>query len=360
VAVVELQAGEAELRDLVERYRLLLEAPAPEADPAPLGTRLYRLLLEPLEPLLAGAPRLVVAPDGPLHHLPFAALLRPEGARRPRYLAHWKPLEIAASITAWAELAGRRADPAGRLVVFADPAPSRRVPGVTRGGDEDWPRLPESRREAERLAQLAGSTTRLFIGADATEAAAKRSGSGTRHLHFATHAFLDPVSPLDSALVLAPSPAQGVARDNGLLQAWEVVQDLRLDADLVTLSACESGAGAVVADEGMLGLTRAFQIAGARAVVASLWKVSDRETMELMARFYSELMRGAPADEALRAAQIAAASHPSAWAAFQLYGAGGHAAEVRTDVRRRPPAAGSSSGGGSTATAPGPRESTIR
>ncbi|HEX4865563.1 MAG TPA: CHAT domain-containing protein, partial [Acidimicrobiales bacterium] len=126
-------------------------------------------------------------------------------------------------------------------------------------------------------------------------------------------------------------------KDNGLLQAWEIFERLRVDADLVVLSACRSGLGSEMGGEGLIGLTRAFQYAGARSVVASLWEVSDPATADLMVRFYRRLRRGHPVDEALRAAQLdLIRSHPSrhgetggvdpaspfVWAAFQLFGDG--------------------------------------
>jgi CHAT domain-containing protein len=110
-----------------------------------------------------------------------------------------------------------------------------------------------------------------------------------------------------------------------LLQAWEVLESVRLDADLVTLSACDTGLGKEMGGEGVIGLTRAFQYAGARSVLASLWSVSDVSTADLMRRFYSHLRAGRSKDEALRRAQVelihsSAFSHPYSWAAFQLVG----------------------------------------
>src|SRR6185503_1921431 len=97
-----------------------------------------------------------------------------------------------------------------------------------------------------------------------------------RRLHFACHGLLDARFPLDSALALAPG-----GDDNGLLQAWEVIERVRVDADLVTLSACDTGLGRDMGGEGLVGLVRAFQYAGARSVLASLWEVSDRSTARL-------------------------------------------------------------------------------
>lgn len=144
-------------------------------------------------------------------------------------------------------------------------------------------------------------------------------------MHFATHALFDSTSPLDSSLVLFPSPASSGNREDGLLRGWEVLEELELGADVVSLSACESALGEALAGAGVVGLTRAFRLAGARSVVASLWQVQDRSTAVLMARFYAGLRAGLSTGEALRQAQLAllrhrSFSHPHHWAAFQLYG----------------------------------------
>jgi CHAT domain-containing protein len=153
-----------------------------------------------------------------------------------------------------------------------------------------------------------------------------------RYVHFACHGYLDERFPLSSALALTIPKTEGDGRDNGLLQAWEIFDQVRLGADLVTLSACQTGLGKEMGGEGLLGLTRAFLYAGARSVLGSLWSVSDNSTTILMGRFYGYLKAGRPRDEALRAAQIdlirtggtgpraADLSHPFHWAAFQLSG----------------------------------------
>jgi CHAT domain-containing protein len=125
------------------------------------------------------------------------------------------------------------------------------------------------------------------------------------------------------ALTIPERPAEGQA--NGLLQAWEIFEQMRLDADLVTLSACETGLGKELGGEGLVGLTRAFQYAGARTVLASLWSVGDDSTADLMTRFYGHLKSGKSKDEALRASQLEMirarrSSHPFHWAAFQVIG----------------------------------------
>lgn len=108
-------------------------------------------------------------------------------------------------------------------------------------------------------------------------------------------------------------------------KAWEIIEQVRIDADLVTLSACDTGRGKVFAGEGLLGLVRAFQYAGVRSVLASLWSVSDHSTAELMRRFNRYLKEGRSKAEALRSAQLdllrdPAFSHPFHWAGFELNG----------------------------------------
>jgi CHAT domain-containing protein len=149
--------------------------------------------------------------------------------------------------------------------------------------------LPASRKEVEGIARLYGTRAVAYLGDQATEDRAKTIGKGARYLHFASHGLLDERFPLNSALALTipERPAEGQA--NGLLQAWEIFEQMRIDADLVTLSACETGLGKELAGEGLVGLTRAFQYAGARTVLASLWSVGDESTAELMARFYDRL-----------------------------------------------------------------------
>jgi CHAT domain-containing protein len=166
----------------------------------------------------------------------------------------------------------------------------------------------------ETIAALFGRKAVAWLGPEATEDRATALVKGPRFVHFACHALLDRRAPLESGLALT----------DGLLQAWEVFERIRLDADLVTLSGCETGLGADAAGEGLLGLTRAFQLAGARSVLASLWNVSDRSTSRLMARFYGELRNGVPRDEALRRAQLELLHGefraPFHWAAFALFG----------------------------------------
>jgi CHAT domain-containing protein len=291
---------------------------------------LGRLLLEPVAGPLAKAERVLIVPDGALHVLPFAALSDP--SRPGHVLVESRPLHVVSSVTLFARLCRGPRPPAGsgQVMALADPA----YPGVAAGAAPALQRalgsglslgpLPWTRDEAQALRALSPSA-RVWTGAEATEERAKSLGRGARVVHFACHGFLDEAFPLESGLVLAIPPDLREGQDNGFLQAWEVFEGQPLDADLVTLSACQTGLGKELAGEGLLGLTWAFQYAGARSVLASLWEVADASTATLMREFYAHLARGEPKAEALRAAQLRllrrpATSSPYFWAAFQLVG----------------------------------------
>jgi CHAT domain-containing protein/Tfp pilus assembly protein PilF len=327
VSAFVVPLGDEALRDRVLAFRGLIERgrDTTELEPALVaqGERLYAELLQPAGSALDDAQRILISPDGALHLLPFAALVR---QREPvRFLAEWKPLPTVASASVYAEIKKTRraaADREPRLAAFGDPSPAA-APASGASTDRAGLRpLPFSREEVERIAALFGGSARRYLGAAATEAEALAIGRDVRYVHFATHGLLDGRSPLDSALVMAP-PGAGPAADDGMLRAWEVRDRLRLDADLVALSACDSGLGREATGEGLIGLARAFQHAGARSVLASLWAISDRSTAPFMESFYQRLRAGAERDRALQEAQAASARqgvHPYHWAAFQLSG----------------------------------------
>jgi CHAT domain-containing protein len=337
--VHRLPIGKLALEKEIETYRRLLTMP--RGDPGNLNaraSRLYNLLLRPAEKRLAGAERILISADGALHLLPWAALRR--GAQ---YLVEWRPLHLIASATVYAQTMQERR-PAGdprtwRLVAFGDPSYPKisSAPGETVADSEvrsalhrglQLKPLPATRDEIRGIAELFPKAE-VYLGEEATEERAKTTSQHADLLHLAGHGLINERFPLDSALALTIPLQPQEGRDNGLLQAWEIFESVRLDADLVTLSACDTALGKEMGGEGLVGLVRAFQFAGARSVLASLWSVSDRPTAMLMKRFYTHLRQGKTKDEALRAAQLdligtkkAGLSHPYHWAAFSLYGDG--------------------------------------
>ena len=353
LSVYTLPIGERELRQAVDAFRRQIGWKAATSELAARSRALYDLLLAPAEDRVAASDRLLILPDGPLHTIPWSALMRGGAPADSRYLVEWKPIHTAASATVYAELekrrGGRQTAAPIELAAFGDPrypATLTARKGVgTRGGDEQpeaefggdpeleavargghrFEPLPRSREEVEAIARLYAPKSQAYLGVQATEERARSVGEDVALIHYACHAYVDERFPLDSALVFTIPERPREGQDNGILQAWEIVEKMRIDADLVTLSACESGLGKEMGGEGLIGLTRAFQYAGARSVLASLWKVEDDATERLMKRFYGYLKAGKTKDEALRLAQIdllrsSDHSRPREWAAFQLNG----------------------------------------
>lgn len=296
----------------------------------PITRGLSRTLLLPAKEPLARCRRLLVSPDGPLHHLPFSVLDWPGSASGRDRVADHRPLALVPSVTVYSEL--RRSAPASPtspaqalgnpLYPEGEAADAASAPAGFRRAQSrgvSLVPLPATEREAESVRELGGDV-QVWLGAHASEARARALPKEVRALHFACHAFADTDEPLESALLLSPPPPG--EEGDGALEAWEILESIRVRCDLVVLSACETGAGKAFGGEGLLGLTRAFFYAGAKGVVASLWPVSDAATEELMGRFYRELSKGVSADEALRRAQVAsgAAGGKETWAAFVLTG----------------------------------------
>jgi CHAT domain-containing protein len=186
----------------------------------------------------------------------------------------------------------------------------------------EFSRLPYSRREVLGIASAFGDkNVDLLTGWEAREDFVKtHSLENYRIIHFACHGFLDESAPHRSALVLS---LDSDPEEDGFLQAREVYE-LRLKADLVVLSACQTGRGRLEGGEGLLGLPRMFFYAGARATISSLWKITDRSTASLMRALYEQLAAGADAGRALRKAKLemlrSKFAHPFYWGGFVLHG----------------------------------------
>jgi CHAT domain-containing protein len=329
----------ADLRRAVERLRRLVEHRAQRDVVTAQAARLGEMLLAPVVEQLAGADRIVIVPDGPLHVFPLAMLEFPDGSGRS--LVEVAPFVTVASTTVVQQLRDGSRNLDGGVVAFGDPdygttVEPARTAALLRSGVRLQP-LPSTRLEVLGIAELLGQRAEVWLGSDATEDRVQQVGPDRSILHFACHGFADERRPLDSGLVLSPPPAGRDVRANGVLQAWEIIERLRIDSDLVVLSACDTALGEEVASEGIVGLTRAFQYAGARTVLASLWSVADISTAELMKRFYAHLVAGRDKALALQQAQLELrraplevevdgtvtvrdATHPFHWAAFQLVG----------------------------------------
>jgi CHAT domain-containing protein len=267
---------------------------------------LHSALIAPLSKWLPSSPagRVIIVPHGPLALVPFAALESARGAPLvDRHTISYVPSLSVSSLLA----RDRRTSGRGALIV-ADPPP----PAATK-----LPRLPASVQEGRRVAaHLTDLQPTLLSGAAATETAVKTRSRSASVLHFATHGLVSETAPLTSSLVLAPGEG-----DDGFLRVDEVLW-LDLNADLVVLSGCSTGAGKLSGD-GILGLSRAFLFAGTPSLVVTQWDIADDPTMVLMDRFYGELQKGLDKAQALRRAQLATRQrypHPAYWASFVLIG----------------------------------------
>ncbi len=340
--------------DLSERVRKLREALV-QPSRAALSTylvqarALYRELIEPAARILSGKRALVIVPDGILYYLPFEVLLSADVSpseadwRRLPYLVREYALSYAPSATVWARMfSSSEASSAERapkmFLAYADPAYGEREPEETSlvrlalrsafGEAQRWglKPLPHSRGEVERIVRMfPEGAVELRLGAQAREEGVKAEGRllPYRFLHFAVHGLLNENQPQFSGLLLSLPQERGSGED-GLLQVYEIF-NLRMNAEMVVLSACETGLGKEVRGEGLVGLTRAFLYTGASSVVVSLWKVADRSTADLMVRFYRHLREGRSKAEALRQARLemiqeGSFAHPYHWAPFVLIG----------------------------------------
>ncbi|MEM9593367.1 MAG: CHAT domain-containing protein [Acidobacteriota bacterium] len=304
---------------------------AADGEPEPYGpalmeqaARLYDLVLRPADTALKGVRHLRISAEGPLASLPFAALV---GDRKSgEFLAQ---RHILTRIPSLGVLEHHRTDgvqpQAGSFVAFGDPTYPPEHDLVQGLGLRP---LPGSGREVARIAELFPEAE-VFVGDRATEGAARRWLGRARYLHVAAHALLDRRFPRDSSLAFAQGQGPGPSAHDGLLHAWEIAEHGPVSAEIVTLSACETGVGTEQKGEGLQGLAQTFHWLGARSVVASLWRVDDDGAAELMVRFYARVRDGHPPGEALALARrelitngSTRLAHPHVWAAFTLSGEG--------------------------------------
>lgn len=297
-----------------------------EVEPALVaqGRKLFELLVEPAFGAVAGAERVLIVPDGPLVDLPFAALVLPGDPIR--FFGHAKPLFFDPSASVFAEIKELRQQRTGEAVTVAAFGDPQYSPHSAVTQQYRLHPLPGSRDEVESIERLFGSRVATFLGPAATESNLRVMGRRARVLHCAVHAVADPLFPMDSALFFTLPEDPTAPEEDGVLSAWEIVDTLAVEADVVVLSACGTARGEAVAGEGIIGLARAFQYAGARTLVVSQWAIPDRSTAQLMARHYEQLEDGSSTAEALQIAQrLTAASgpataHPFHWASFQVRG----------------------------------------
>ncbi len=261
-------------------------------------TQLYQLLLEPLEGYLE-RDVITVVPHGPLHGLPFHAFF--DGVQ---YAVDRWEMSYAPSAT----IRFLRSNSEAFAQSVTDGSSGDRRPLLIGVPNEGLEHIESEVRELERLIP----DSRVYCGKDATVAAFRQYSGSAPLIHLATHALFRSDNPLFSGLKFT--------------DGWLLARDLytmRLNCDLVTLSACRTGQAQVESGDEMFGLLRGFLVAGARSVAVSLWPAEDEPTAKLMTSFHDELADGSSKSAALRAAQIGVREmwqHPYHWAAFALFG----------------------------------------
>jgi len=335
------------------------------------GRAVRGLVIDPLVPKLQGRTRLYLAPDGELNLLSFQVLPLndPLPGNELRYMIDTYHLSYLNAGRDVLDFLRRQDSQAGPPLVIADPdfsfyEPGERTTHTSATLEEEtlsrdleragyhFQRLPGTRDEGQLVAQQLG--VQPLMGAEALKGRVK-SYRSPRILHIATHGFFLPAQQTDqdsiqamaelfkesrlqllayqhianpllrSGLALAGAESWNQGKrppdqaENGILTAEEIASLTLQGTELVVLSACDTGKGQIHTGEGVFGLRRAFVIAGARRLVMSLWKVSDRKTQQLMDDFYTMLKIHETCSEALRAAQLQAKMrdpHPATWGAF--------------------------------------------
>ncbi|WP_323363480.1 CHAT domain-containing protein [Leptothoe sp. PORK10 BA2] len=336
--------GREEINTAASTFRNALANPGPVGLVRRPAQTLTAMILPEL-PAWAEGKRLLVAGDGILSEIPFAALAVP-GAEQYEPLLSEHEILSQPSISAVSVLRhqlGNRPEQPLSVAVLADPVYQPTDERLKQASNTDLPReaernlrdmnlqailpLPFTRTEADGILQLAQQRNLRSLAAFDFEANydwvtdPKLGDYGVVHL--ATHGFINPVNPQLSGVVLSLVDEQGNRRDDGFLRLHDIF-NLKLSAELVVLSACQTGRGEQVSGEGIIGLSRGFMYAGAERVAVSLWNVNDEATANLMTEFYRYLLEEnqSPA-AALRAAQLdmwEAGQSPYYWAAFTLQG----------------------------------------
>jgi CHAT domain-containing protein len=306
-AFADQPVRQAELARLLARY-----TDGTAGRDASVLAALYDQLIRPMQDSLPDGGPIVIVPDGVLHGVPFAGLMRRETAR---YLVQDHAIATAPSLTMFlrsAALPHVERGVAARALVVGNP----RLDGVAAVT------LPDAEREARDIAALYADST-LAVNETATKAAFVATAGTYDIVHFAGHAVSNDEYPGLSHLLLSGATGQA----DGTLFAHEISRMAFDRTRLVVLAACRTSAGRVRRGEGVFSLARPFLAAGVPTVVASLWDVDDRATRTLLVAFHQALSKGAAAADALRAAQLAAlatgrVSHgdPSNWASFTVIG----------------------------------------
>ncbi|MBM3462308.1 MAG: CHAT domain-containing protein [Armatimonadetes bacterium] len=304
---VVLPVGRAKLARSVDTCLKVMSRPGPAAPLKRDLKTLSDMVLAPVLPALGSARRVVVAPHGLLHYVPFAALLDAKGD----YLIATREVAQVPSASVLAFCA-RKNPRRGRAFDVGKAKTVAFALGNTQPAAKEWQPLPGTADEVKRIQKVLPNT-KVIAGPQMKRAAVEQNVAAADLVHFATHGHFNDEKPLASCLVFS----------DALMPVSEVF-GLKMKAYSVALSACQTGLGRVMAGDDVVGLTRAFIYAGTPAVISTMWKIADESTARLMAGFYTSLAKMDRA-AALRKAQLEmladpTTAHPFFWAAFVVAG----------------------------------------
>ncbi len=352
--------GKETIEKAVLEYIHSIDKPASVSNPfakhVSKGQDVFQILLEECVPEIDKDHHLIIVADGMLHYLPFESLIIPKGKphESPHYLIEDFTFSYSPSSTSMAFVGTKRLNglPQKDLLAFGNPV-FNKTSGTSssrgRGEHVEKLKILQERDEGEKLKNLYENDGFLFtalpysehevsaisglfpkgksvtyLKSDASEASFKHEvPDNYKYIHFATHGFIEEKLPFRSGIVLSMNEA---STEDGILQVNEIL-NLKLNAEMVVLSACQTARGRLYRGEGIVGLTRSFLYAGAASITVCLWNINDRTTAAFMKDFYSGLVNGKGKKDALREAKLAmirseirAYRHPYYWAPYIVIG----------------------------------------
>jgi len=332
----------SEIRKSIKAYIKILSAfPKSKFNGTVGAQRLYKEIFLPVQKKIeASIENIIIVPDGMLFYLPFETLIKPsqKQARKNQYLIEKYTISYAPSASILQHLSKNNGFQQFSKTLLAFGNPSYKLNFLEKNKNDksyleilksifqsqeiNFSHLPSSEMEIKEISKFfQKEKCEIFLKDEANEEILKKIYlKNYRIIHFACHGLLDEKFPFRSALMLAMDNDN---TEDGFLQVREIF-NLRLNADLVVLSACQTGKGTYKRGEGVLGLPRIFFYAGARSVISTLWRIDDNPTSKFMRYFYDFLSKGNSKAQALRLAKLKTLKtkyhHPFYWAAFVLNG----------------------------------------
>jgi CHAT domain-containing protein len=321
----------------IREFRRLLSMPSPSGNAREgfenfqkTGYRLYRKIIEPVRPYLISK-KLIISPDNILSYIPFETIpTAPSSGDRILYnkipyLMNEFDISYTYSVTFMAESMKRETRSSNRLIAFApsytEPIDIGSVLMNRQIVNRMLPDLPFAKQEAEYVSSVTNGT--LYENEDAKETVYKNESGKYDIIHLAMHTILNDKDPMNSTLIFS---SDNDSTEDRYLKTYEVYS-IPLQAKMVVLSSCNSGAGFLYSGEGILSLARGFMYSGSESVVMAMWEIEDRSGTEIVKSFYDNLKKGYSKSSSLQRARVRylreadqLRSHPYFWSSLVVYG----------------------------------------